>query len=64
MTRVSYATWAIDGPKGRILVRRLARQSYLVGHAGRPLIPRFFTRKFRTKTEAITLAQTMAGVRA
>jgi hypothetical protein len=60
MTRVSYATWAIEGPKGRVLVRRVGR-SYLVGHASRPLIPSFFTRKFRKKYEAVILAQTMVG---
>jgi hypothetical protein len=61
VTRISYATWAIEGPKGRVLVRRLGRRAYLVGHAQRPLLPKFFTRQFRTKYEAVILAHTMAG---
>jgi hypothetical protein len=61
MHRVSYATWMIEGPKGRVLVRRLGRCNYLVGHTARPLIPGFFTRRFRKKYEAVILAQAMVG---
>lgn len=62
MTRVSYATWAVDGPKGRVLIRRINNKNYVVGHAARPILPGFFSMKSRLKRDALDLAQKMAGI--
>ena len=62
MTRVSYTTWAIDGPKGRVIVRRIAYRYYIVGRPNRLLIPGFFCRRFYLKSLAIELAEEMAGL--
>lgn len=60
--RVGYSTWAIDGPHGRVLIRRLANQQYLVGRPEWMMTPKFFTSQFRIKAEAVALAQKMAGI--
>lgn len=62
MKRISYATWLIEGPAGRVLVRRISVRHYVVGNASRPLMPGFFCRKFRLKRDAVALAKDMAGV--
>lgn len=61
MRRISYTTWAVDGPKGRVIVRRIANRYYIVGRPNRMLTPGFFCRRFYLKSSAIELAEEMAG---
>lgn len=61
--RYSFATWLVTGPKGRVLVRRIAKRYWIVGWEGRPMTPGFFTERVYLKRDAIAFAERLAGNR-
>ena len=62
LRRHSYSTYCVDGPNGKVLIRRNGRK-FLVGWANRPLFPGFFCREERLLRDARALAERLAGVK-